>query len=255
MRVNHDENIENSCAAAQAALSLCTEATDREHWAAAKCDLANAYRMITTGDPIENEKVALESYQAALRVYTRDKFPRQWGLMQVNLGFLYMNAHSGQKIDNLLKAAEILESAVSASTPDECGEAWAHAQFALGMAFIELGMAQKDNDHFDMAQISFEQSLRVYTAEVYPRMWSSAESALGSLYGLKYIASGVASNPLDLHLAQAHLERALSIDPSINFKGERESELQTLQFVTNELAKVNMTNTVNTQAGPPHAHP
>jgi tetratricopeptide (TPR) repeat protein len=237
---NRDENVESSRTAAQEVLRVCTETKFPQQWAEAQCNLGNAYRMLTCGDPVDNETIARESYEAGLRVFKKDRFPKDWALTQINLGLLYLGAHSGQRVDNLTKAVDFMQSGASVCMNGDCGEIWAHAEFTLGMAFAELYNEQKIEGQLGIAEICFEESLQVYTLEEYPRMWSSAHSALSLIYSLRYAKKESGGNVDDLLTAKMHLEKAVSVDTSINLKGEREAELVMLQAISNELAKVDV---------------
>ncbi|EGJ32379.1 MULTISPECIES: tetratricopeptide repeat protein [Moorena] len=199
---NQANNREIAIAGYQTMLTVFTNHSNTEIWAAIQNNLANAYCDRIRGNRANNLEKAIDAYQLALEVYTKSDFPEDWASTQNNLGIAYCERIRGDRADNLEKAIKAFQLALDVRTKLDLPEDWAMTHYNLGNAYCERIRGDR-GDNLEIAIEVYQLALDVRTKPDFPEDWASTHNNLGIAYSDRI--RGDRADNLEIAIAQYQL--------------------------------------------------
>lgn len=143
--------------------------------------------------PGQSAALVLQQYREAIRLAADSPLSIVRAELWLNLGVAYQEMADGQR-GPLLEAVKAYQEALHCGLSIERhAELYALAHGNLGLAYLSMPMTEAgDALRMGVAVQSFRESLKVYTRETYPDLWSSVQLNLAN--ALQYLPS---SHPED----------------------------------------------------------
>lgn len=212
---NRVENLHQSIAHYEAALSVYTETKFPHEWATVQNNLGATYSELPNDSMDNNLGRAIYHYETSLRVQTRNNFPESWAITQNNLGRAYAELSTGDRNKNLLQAIAFYKAALTVSTEEGSPVEWARTQSNLGHVYTFLTTGNQD-DNLRRAIACCEAALRVRTKTNFPVQWALTQNTLGTAY----YRMNAGDRYENLHHAINIFKAALTVYTEAEFPGE-----------------------------------
>ncbi|UBF27664.1 CHAT domain-containing protein [Kovacikia minuta CCNUW1] len=188
------ENFKKAIFCHQNALEVYTFDDNPEEWARSQNNLGRVY----LDEDIhqyseENLRKAINCLRSSLQVYTFESFPEMWAAVQTNLAGAYARL---KHEDSFKQALKCYTDASQVYTYKDFPEKWAILQYNIGNLCTEMSKIYLesgfDNDLKECKEFKhdfshlieqaieyFNDSLKVFTREVFPEQWASVQNRLG----------------------------------------------------------------------------
>ncbi|WP_083896799.1 tetratricopeptide repeat protein [Oscillatoria acuminata] len=174
-------NIEIAVACYECALSVSTQATVPEQWAATQNNLGSAYQDRIQGDKSENLEAAIACYKAALQVYTQEDYPLDWAMTHNNLGNSYNIRVQGDPAQNVEAAIGCYIAAFEVYILEDFPQHWAMTHNNLGNTYRDRTQGDP-SENIEQAISCYQNALQIRTRETFPPDWATTTSNLGEAY-------------------------------------------------------------------------
>jgi len=172
-------------------------------WAMAQSNLGNALSVLGKAEPESDAlEQAMAAYEAALTEYRAERTPLDWAMAEINRAVTLraIGARDGD-INQVGAAADIYQQVLASLDRATAPQIWAMAQNNLAVALSDIAGSLQYPEAALAMVAAFRAALEVYTPEVNPAEWLSAQTGLAN--GLVTLAFLSAEDPAILTEAVA----------------------------------------------------
>ena len=164
----------------KSALEIAVNSDDQWRAAILNNNLGNAYSELTTGDPQENIKAAIDCFEQALAIFTPEAVPYAWASIQNNLATVY-KVKPGDDGQNIRPAIVCWEKAMSIFQKAVYPLEWANVQRNLGIAYKDLNTGDPV-ENLNRARDYLLSTLEIFTPDQHPVLWAEVQNTLGNVF-------------------------------------------------------------------------
>jgi CHAT domain-containing protein/tetratricopeptide (TPR) repeat protein len=203
---NLAEKLEQAIVHYQQALQILKNQGERNVWATAMHNLANAFSARIRGDRAENIELAINLYQQVLNVRTRQGMPIDWANSMMGLANAYYKRTQGDRAENIERAIEKYELSLDVLLKKGLPADWVQPMMNLGIAYTRRIRGDKA-ENIEHAIALFKKALSVRTRNDMPIDWAKTIVNMADAYADR-IQGDRAEN---LELAIEYLNQALEV--------------------------------------------